>query len=118
MSDLQSDFQRLVAEVTAKLQRQGRILQVHEYGNRPGRKYSFKAPRTFAWVNKKPVLDCLAVGTKQEWADKAGLDDYDRKSNSQFNGPGAHWRIPADDANRLKDVATYLDRVCDARHSD
>ena len=117
MSDLEADFQRLVAEVTAKLQRQSRRLQVREYGKRPKRKYSFRAPKTFAWVHKKPMLDCLAIGTKQEWADRAGLDDYDYKPNSQFNGPGAHWKVPESDIDRLQNVARYLARVCEARHS-
>ncbi len=79
MSDLEEDFQKLLAELTVQLGRQGRRLEVCEYGERPKRKYSLRAPKTFAWVHKKPRLDCLAVGTKREWADKAGLDDYDSK---------------------------------------
>jgi hypothetical protein len=95
MSDLERDFQKLVVEIGVELHKQGIKFWVLEYGDRPGQKYSFKAPKTFAWVHKKPRLDCLAIGTKQEWADKAGLDGYEYKPNSQFNGPGAHWRIPA-----------------------
>lgn len=117
MSNLQSDFQRLVDEVTERLQRQGRKFQVHQYGKRPKRQYSLRAPKTFAWVNKKPMLDCLAIGTKQEWADKAGLNDYDYKPNSQFNGPGAHWKVSEGDIKSLQDVAGYLAKVCEARHS-
>ena len=118
MSDLEGDFQKLVAEVTTNLQRQSRTLLVLEYGKRPKRKYSFKAPKTFAWVQKKPMLDCLAVGTKQEWAKRAGIGVYDYKPNSQFNGPGAHWKIPVGDIDRLQNVARYLAQVCEARHSN
>lgn len=118
MSDLESDFQKLVAEVTTNLRTNNRTLQVQEYGKRPKQKYSFKAPKTFAWVTKKQRLDCLAVGTKLEWADTAGISDYDYKPYSQFNKPGAHWRIPEGDIDSMKNVARYLAQICEARHSD
>ncbi|MBI4268000.1 MAG: hypothetical protein HY662_04365 [Chloroflexi bacterium] len=117
MSDLERDFQRFVTELKTELKMQDRELEVREYGKRPARKYSLKAPKTFAWVTVKPMLNCLAVGTKQEWADKAGLDDYEYKSNTEFNGPGAHWKIPEGDIDRLQNVARYLAQVCKARHS-
>ena len=118
MSDLELDFQRLVDEIRAELDKRGIEFQFRTYGNIPGRKYSFKAPKTFAWVYKKPRLDCLAVGTKQEWADKAGIEDYQYKPHSQFNRPGAHWKISEGDITSRQKIIRYLIRVCKARHSD
>lgn len=117
MSDLQSDFGSLVEEVTEMLKRQNRSLQVNEYGKQPKRKYSLKAPKTFAWVLLHPKLHCLGVGTKEKWALKAGISNYDPKLKSQFGDRGAHWKIPEDDVNQLKKIASYLARVCKARHS-
>ena len=48
MSDLESDFQKLVAEVTTKLRANNKILQVQEYGKHPKRNIASKL--------KKPLL--------------------------------------------------------------
>ncbi len=113
---MESEFQEFVGEVKRHLDARRVELTCHEYGRRPGRKYSLRAPKVFAWVHKKPRLGCLAVGTRQEWADKAGLHDYTFKTNTQFNGPGAHWRIAAGDRASLKKVAREIVLVREVRH--
>ncbi|MBI4288832.1 MAG: hypothetical protein HY671_10440 [Chloroflexi bacterium] len=116
MSDLELDFQNLVEGTRDALAKQGIRLDLHEYGKRPGMKYSFTGPKNFAWVTKKPSLHCLAVGTRQEWADEAGVSDYQFKPKTMFGGPGAHWRIAAGDSVALTKMVIYLVKICKARH--
>ena len=117
MSDLNNDFRTLKTEVRKQLVEQGRELLVVEYPSKPGRAYMFKAPKDFAWVHLKTRLDCLRVGTKQEWAAKAGVD-YDgyQKPHSARNYPGYHWNIAEGDTSQLLKVARYLAQVCSVRH--
>ena len=122
MTNLNRDFNMLVEETKVKLKAYNVGLQVVPYGKRTGIKYSFKVvrgkdTRTFAWVQLKIKLDCLAVGTKEEWANKAGLvkSQYKYKPNSQFNKPGAHWIITSGNVTMIKKVAVYLARVGNTR---
>jgi len=117
MSNLDNDFAELVKILNRKLGGNGEKLHIEQYGKRPERQYSLYAPLNFAWASKKTRLNQLNIGTKQKWADKAGIKDYIPKSNSQYNGPGAHWVIPAGDINKIQVVASYLARICQARHS-
>ena len=116
MSDLERDLREFEHNISTALSKQGVKLECRKYGSKPGQKYSLRAPKTFAWIVKKPRLDCLAVSTKQEWAEKASLDDYVLKPKSEWGGPGAHWRIPEGDVGGLLNIAKYMIRVRNARH--
>jgi hypothetical protein len=117
MSNLKSDSDRLVEELGMELGRQGRTLHVQGYGKDSGHKFSLKSRLTFGWVSIKTRLDYIAVGTKREWADKAGVSEYLPKPRSQFGEPGAHWIVHEDNQSERKKVVGYLARVCNARHS-
>jgi len=118
MGDLNNDYKTLETEIGKQLAQQGKNLLVVAYPSKPGRAYMFKAPKDFAWVHLKTRLDCLRVGTKREWAAKAGVDhDGYEKPHSARNYPGYHWDIAEGDTSQLLKVARCLAQVCGVRHS-
>ena len=115
--ELDKDFNSIVQELQTELTNTGVELRCEKLQHSRGLKYALRGPNTFAWIEKRPRLNCLAICTKMEWANRARVNDYQCKQNSWFNEPGAHWLIPMGDTQEIKKVAKKLACVCTARHS-
>lgn len=118
MSDLKADFDKLVEEVRAELEKHKRKLAVRPFASNPKRGYSLWAQMHFAWVILRRRDDCLGIGTEEKWTNKAGVKADWYSDISAWGRRGAHWRVHEDDIDKRQEVARYLARICEARHSD
>lgn len=122
MANLNRLFERLKTEIEAQLGHEvySRLLNDEQgWGLYAGGDYS----GNFCFVWKRVRSDCLfphsllphlRVEVKNELADRAGVIPDIVKENAWWGNASAFWCVSEGDDERLRNVAGYLVRICEA----